>query len=106
MLLALGDPVGEAGDKVSTIWRLRDMALQEGLDPAAWAVGHDLLGVYGDIGLAAVPLGPDGATRAEDSDLDDTSSSHYLACKAERDMSGLLPLLPSLATSYPVASLA
>ena len=106
VLLALGDPVGEAGDKVSTIWRLRDMALQEGLDPAAWAVGHDLLGVYGDIGLAAVPLGPDGATRAEDSDLDDTSSSHYLACKAERDMSGLLPLLPSLATSYPVASLA
>ena len=60
VLLGLGDPVGAEGDRVSAIWRLRDLAQQEGLDPAFWRAGPGLLKVYGDLGLTALPLGPDG----------------------------------------------
>ena len=50
VLLALGDPAGAEGDRVSAIWRLRDLAQQEGLDPAVWRAGPELLKVYGDLG--------------------------------------------------------
>ena len=60
VLLALGDPAGAATDQVSAIWRLRDLARQEGLDPAIWRAGPGLLKVYGDLGLTALPLGADG----------------------------------------------
>lgn len=60
VLLGLGDPVGDEGDRVSAIWRLRDLAQQEGLDAAVWHAGPELLKVYGDLGLTALPLGPDG----------------------------------------------
>ena len=43
VLLAFGDPVGAATDRISAIWRLRDLARQEGLDPAVWRAGPDLL---------------------------------------------------------------
>ena len=39
VLLGLGDPMGAEGDRVSAIWRLRDLAQQEGLDPAFWRAG-------------------------------------------------------------------
>ncbi len=60
VLLGLGDPVGDQSDRVSAIWRLRDLAQQEGLDAAVWHAGPDLLKVYGDLGLTALPLGADG----------------------------------------------
>ena len=60
VLLGLGDPSGEETDRVSAIWRLRDLAQQEGLDPAFWRAGPGLLKVYGDLGLTALPLGRDG----------------------------------------------
>src|SRR6185312_11500104 len=48
VLLALGDPVGNPDDKVSAIWRFRDLAQQEGLDPAFWRANPIFLKVYGD----------------------------------------------------------
>ena len=33
VMLGLGDPTGAPSDRVSAIWRLRDLAVQEGLDP-------------------------------------------------------------------------
>ena len=45
VLLGLGDPAGAEGDKISAVWRLRDLARQEGLDPAFWRVGPGLLKV-------------------------------------------------------------
>jgi lysylphosphatidylglycerol synthetase-like protein (DUF2156 family) len=80
--LALGDPAGEERDRVSAIWRFRDICEQAGVDPAFWHVGPDLLRVYADIGLTAFPL--DGAP------------SRFLACRAERDLAALVPLLPGL----------
>ncbi len=97
VLLGLGDPVGAESDRVSTIWRLRDLAQQEGMDPAVWRAGREMLKVYGDIGLSAVPLGPDGLPMAEDDDGRHPLAGHYLACLAERDLSTLLPMLPVLA---------
>src|SRR6185437_9213796 len=60
VLLGLGDPTGAETDRVSAIWRLRDLAQQEGLDPAVWRAGPSMLKVYGDLGLTALPLGADG----------------------------------------------
>ena len=96
VLLGLGDPLGDEADRVSAIWRLRDLAQQEGLDAAVWCAGPDLLTVYADLGLTALPLGPDGLEMPE-SDSEEVHATRYLVCKAERDAGVLLPLLPMLA---------
>ena len=96
VLLGLGDPAGPEADRVSAIWRLRDLAQQEGMDPAIWRAGPALLKVYGDIGLTALPLGPDGLPLPE-APNETPEAEHYLVCMAERDLTALLPLLPELA---------
>lgn len=95
VLVGLGDPVGEESDRVSAVWRLRDLARQDGLDAAVWRAGADLLKVYGDLGLTALPLGDDGLPMAEFAG-DTPPVRHYLVCQAERDLHLLLPLLPAL----------
>ncbi|HSU06980.1 MAG TPA: phosphatidylglycerol lysyltransferase domain-containing protein, partial [Acetobacteraceae bacterium] len=97
VLLALGDPAGAASDRVSAIWRLRDLARQEGLDPAFWRAGPELLKVYGDLGMTALPLGWDGLPAPEAPD-ETPPAPQYLVCMAERDLGVLLPLLPKLAS--------
>lgn len=82
--LALGDPAGEERDRVSAIWRFRDMCDRAGVDAAFWRVTPALLRVYGDIGLTAFPLGAPAPGEAQ----------RYLACRAERDLEKLMPLLP------------
>ncbi len=95
VLLALGDPAGAASDCASAIWRLRDLAVQEGLDPAIWGAGPRLLKIYADLGLSAVRIGPDGKPVAADQEPGG-ATAHYLVCKAERHLQTLLPLLPAL----------
>ena len=99
VLLGLGDPAGAIADRVSAIWRLRDLAVQEGLHPAVWGAGRALLPVYADIGLAALPLGANGLPRADAEDALIPHATRFLACVAERDLPTLLPLLPELAAS-------
>lgn len=107
VLLGFGDPAGAPSDRVSAIWRLRDLAMQEGLDPAIWRAGPALLPVYADIGLAALPLDSNGLPRADDEAGGDASwegataphASEFLVCVAERDLPILLPLLPALAVA-------
>jgi len=101
VLLGLGDPTGAEADRVSAIWRLRDLARQEGLDPAFWRAGPGLLKVYGDLGLTALPLGSDGLPQEESRD-GATAARQYLVCVAERDLKTLLPLLPLLATNQDI----
>jgi lysylphosphatidylglycerol synthetase-like protein (DUF2156 family) len=103
VLLGLGDPTGAESDRVSAIWRLRDLAQQEGLNPAFWRAGPGLLKVYGDLGLTALPLGPDGLPLL-DTRENATEARQYLVCVAERDLSTLLPLLPQLANNLPAAA--
>ncbi len=97
VLLGFGDPAGHPGDRVSAVWRLRDLAAQEGMDPAFWRAGPALLGVYADIGLAALPLDAAGLPRADEADAPAPHATEFLACVAERDLPTLLPLLPALA---------
>ncbi len=98
VLLGLGDPAGSPSDSVSAIWRLRDLAVQEGLDPAVWRAGPSLLKVYGGLGLTALPLDPDGQLRTESrDDADDETALEYLCCVAERDLVTLAPQLAALA---------
>jgi uncharacterized membrane protein YbhN (UPF0104 family) len=89
ILLGLGDPIGDPADRIAAIWRLRDLAVQEGCDPAFWRAGPDLLGVYADLGLTALPLGPDDQPLPASAE-DTTMAEHYLVCVAERDLSTLL----------------
>ena len=98
VLLGLGDPGGAATDRISVIWRLRDLAQQEGRDPAFWRAGPGLLKVYGDLGLTALPLGDNGLPLPESPD-ETPAATHYLVCMAERDLGALLPLLPELASN-------
>jgi lysylphosphatidylglycerol synthetase-like protein (DUF2156 family) len=97
VLLGLGDPAGAEGDKISAVWRLRDLARQEGLDPAFWRVGPGLLKVYADLGLTPLPLGTDGRIVQADETMD--PQRRYLVCVAERDLKALMPMLPELAGS-------
>jgi len=101
VLLGLGDPGGAETDRVSAIWRLRDLAQQEGLDPAFWRAGPGLLKVYGDLGLTALPLDENGLPLPESPD-ETPAALHYLVCMAERDLGTLLPLLPELAANQDV----
>ncbi len=101
VLLGLGDPAGAALDSISAIWRLRDLAVQEGRTPAIWGAGPSLLDVYAGLGLTALPLGADGmpagAVPGGRSRPERPGPERYLVCAAERDLPALLPLLPELA---------
>ena len=96
VMLGIGDPAGSPTDRISAIWRLRDLAAQEGLDPAVWRAGPTLLKVYGDLGLTALPLGPDGLLLQEGRD-EEPEALEYLCCVAERDLITLEPQLQLLA---------
>ena len=96
VMLGLGDPAGEPSDQISAIWRLRDLAVQEGLDPAVWRAGPNLLKIYGDLGLTAVPLGHDGLLLPENAEVQ-PQACRYLCCVAERDLVTLAPQLAMLA---------
>ncbi len=78
LIIGLGDPAGHRSDQVSAIWRLRDLAVQEGCEPIFWRVGPALLDVYADLGLEAWPL--------------DERASAFLCCPAQR-VEALLALL-------------
>lgn len=95
VFLGLGDPVGADDDRVSSIWLFRDLCEQNGVDPAIWRAGPELLSVYADIGLVAFALGPDGLPLPETRDRTPEAES-YLVCRPERDLTRLLPLLPVL----------
>ncbi len=95
VLLGLCDPAGAETDRVSAIWRLRDLAQQEGREAAIWRAGSDLLKIYADLGLTALPLGQDGMPLPEGA-APAAGGSRYLCCVAERDLKVLLPLLPAL----------
>ena len=95
MLIGLGDPAGAWSDKPSVIWRLHDLAQQEGLDAAVWRAGPDLLKIYRDLGLTPLPLDKDGLpVAAPDRDKPATT---YLCCLVQRDLHRLVPLLRTLA---------
>ena len=97
VLLGLGDPAGSQADRISAVWRLRDLALQEGRDAAVWRAEGSLLKVYSDLGLTALPLDTEGmpcqsvAVRGHG-----LHPQQYLVCVAERDLPTLLPLLGEL----------
>ena len=74
LLVALGDPVGAPAEQVSVIWRLRDLASQEGRDTIFWQVGPSLLHLYDDLDLTAWPL----------HDAHEAGPERYLCCSAEQ----------------------
>ena len=79
IMAGLGDPAGAPADQISTIWRLRDLALQEGREPVFWRVGSSLLDVYADLGLQAWPI------EAPMESMPGVSGERcYLCCPAER----------------------
>ncbi|AOX16394.1 hypothetical protein A0U89_03825 [Kozakia baliensis] len=59
-IIGLGDPAGPERDCIAAIWRLRDLAAEEGRHPVFIRVGQALLEVYHDIGMTVCPNGPGG----------------------------------------------
>ena len=96
-MLGLGDPAGAESDRVSAIWRLRDLAQQEGLDPAVWRAGPELLKVYGDLGLTALPLGADGLPLPESERGPAGRAASICAASPSATSPCLVPQLPNLA---------
>jgi uncharacterized membrane protein YbhN (UPF0104 family) len=94
VILGLGDPAGAVSDRISAIWNLRDLAVQLGCDPAVYGAGPDLLKVYDDLGLAPIPLGPDGLLLPQTADP--APARQYLFCVAERDLALLGPMLAEM----------
>lgn len=91
VLLGLGDPAGSEPDRASAIWRLRDLAAQEGGQTAVWRANAAMLKTYADLGLTAVPLGSDGLpTDATD------AARQFLCCPPQLDLTPLLPCLTAL----------
>ena len=95
-LIALGDPAGADVDRISAIWRLRDLAQQEGRHPAVWRAGRSQLRVYAGLGLSALPLDATGRPADAPDDSEHTGAEWFLVCMAERDLPALLPLLGQL----------
>ena len=93
-LLALGDPVGDDDDQISAIWRLRDLAQQERRLPAVWRAGPGLLGVYADLGLAALPLDSAGRLLDLPDDPHHPRAESFLVCAPGRDLPALLGAVP------------
>ena len=92
MVLGLGDPAGADSDRISAVWRLRDLARQEGSALAFWRVRRGQLKVYADLGLTAVPLGADGLP-CDRHDPAAGRAEEFLVCHTERDLLRLLPAL-------------
>jgi uncharacterized membrane protein YbhN (UPF0104 family) len=92
VVLALGDPAGPRTDRASAIWRLRDMAAQEGREVAVWHAGAEMLKTYGELGLTALSLGEDGLP------LEGVggAGAFVLCCDPERDLGELLPVLATI----------
>ena len=99
VLLAIGDPVGSVSDQTSAVWSLRDLAAEEGLDPAVWWASPRMLTIYANIGLTALQLGPDGLPAEDNKTAPDDPQARFLVCKPERDLKALLPVLPRLLES-------
>jgi len=91
VLVALGDPVGAPSDRVSAIWRLRDLAMLERRSGAIYLASAEHLKIYSDLGLTALPLGPDGAPLARDK-LGPLPGRYYVCCASEHDLHFLMPL--------------
>ncbi len=93
VLLGLGDPAGADSDRAAAVWRLRDLAQQEGRHAAIWRAGPNMLKLYNELGMTAVPLGADGLPAEAACDL---PARQFLCCVAERDMVELVPKLSAL----------
>lgn len=59
-IIGIGDPAGAERNAIAAIWRLRDLALQEGKRLAFVGVGPTLMAVYNDLGLTVSPSGERG----------------------------------------------
>ncbi len=92
VMLGLGDPAGADSDRISAVWRLRDLARQEGSALAFWRVRRAQLKVYADLGLTAVPLDADGLP-CDPRDPAAGRAEEFLVCHTERDLLRLLPAL-------------
>jgi hypothetical protein len=63
------------------------------MHPAFYRTRRAFLKVYRDLGLTAVPLGPDGLPLPE---MNEAHATRFLVCRTERDLVLLLRLLPGL----------
>ncbi|MBB2156242.1 lysylphosphatidylglycerol synthetase family protein [Gluconacetobacter diazotrophicus] len=93
-LIGLGDPAGAWDDCASAIWWLRDLAVQEGRQPAFWRVGASMLDVYNDLGLTSWPVSDMDMARTDDGD-------DVFLCCVPQSVAGVRAAMRTLAPPAP-----
>jgi len=83
-IIGLGDPAGQAKFCVTAIWRLRDLALQEGRHLVFIRIGETMQTVYCDLGLSVCRNGPGDAGTLCCLPQDETAVRAVLAAEYRR----------------------
>lgn len=105
--IALGDPVGSAGEQTELIWRFRELCDRNGANPAFYRVRPATLPLYLDVGLIPVRLGADAQVPLADFSLDDPGRDGLRAIDRQGVESGLaFEVIPAGQAAAEMASLA
>ena len=104
--VAMGDPVGNAGEREELVWRFRDLADRAGVWSVFYQVSPENLGLYVDAGLGLSKLGEEARVRLDAFSLDGSSRAGLRQAhrRAQRDglnfriarVDDVAPLLPAL----------
>jgi phosphatidylglycerol lysyltransferase len=111
--IALGDPVGSPQGAEELVWRLREMSDHHGADTVFYQASRGCLGLYVDLGLAALKIGEEARVPLADFSLEggaraDLRQAHRRAQRdgasfevvpAER-VTELLPLLQPISDAW------
>jgi phosphatidylglycerol lysyltransferase len=104
--IALGDPVGSQQGAEELVWRLREMSDHHGAQTVFYQVAGERLGLYVDLGLAALKIGEEGRVPLADFSLEGSARADLRQSyrRAQRDGAsfevippqGVAELLPTL----------
>ena len=111
--IALGDPIGSRGGAEELVWRLREMSDHHGAQTVFYQVGAERLGLYVDLGLAALKIGEEARVALADFSLEGAARADLRQAhrRAQRDgasfevlpaesVDALLPQLQSISDSW------
>ncbi|MBS0365315.1 MAG: bifunctional lysylphosphatidylglycerol flippase/synthetase MprF [Proteobacteria bacterium] len=111
--IALGDPVGARGGAEELVWRLREMSDHHGARLVFYQVCGERLGLYADLGLAALKIGEEARVPLADFSLEGAPRADLRQAwrRAQRDgatfevvqsadVPRLMPVLQEISSSW------
>ncbi len=111
--IALGDPVGPREGAEELVWRLRELSDRHGCENVFYQVGAERLGLYVDLGLAALKIGEEARVPLEEFSLEGATRADLRQAhrRAQRDgarfevvppqgVAGLMPALRHISDAW------